>query len=230
VSLAAARVPARSAEHWAVFVQLFDLLRRGACGWPTEIEAVRLWYEPHLERLHEDAVVRAGDLAQLVRMAAGSPTRASFLTDMTLDPPQATSDLAGVPLRDEDYLTLSTIHSAKGQEWRSVFVLSCVDGCMPSDLATGTPAEIEEERRLFYVAMTRAKDGLQLITPLRFYTHGQTARGDKHVYAARSRFLPDHILDRFERRAWPAKSGGAAAGRQPLPPRDLKARMRGMWT
>jgi DNA helicase II / ATP-dependent DNA helicase PcrA len=230
VSLAAARVPARSAEHWAVFVQLFDLLRRGACGWPAEIEAVRLWYEPHLERLHEDAVVRAGDLAQLVRMAAGSPTRASFLTDMTLDPPQATSDLAGVPLRDEDYLTLSTIHSAKGQEWRSVFVLSCVDGCMPSDLATGTPAEIEEERRLFYVAMTRAKDGLHLITPLRFYTHGQTARGDKHVYAARSRFLPDHILDRFERRAWPAKSGGAAAGRQPLPPRDLKARMRGMWT
>ena len=134
-------------------------------------------------------------------MAEGFPSRASFLTDMTLDPPQATSDLAGAPLQDEDYLTLSIIHSAKGQEWRSVFVLNCVDGCIPSDRATGTPAEIEEERRLFYVAMTRAKDALHLMTPLRFYIHGQTARGDKHIYAARTRFVPAHILDRFEQRA-----------------------------
>ena len=131
-----------------------------------------------------------GDLAQLCRIAAGFPSRRAFLTELTLDPPQATSDLAGPPLRDEDYLVLSTIHSAKGQEWKQVFVLNCVDGCMPSDLATETPAEIEEERRLLYVAMTRAKDALHLMTPLRFHVHGQAARGDKHVYAARSRFLP----------------------------------------
>ena len=81
-------------------------------------------------------------------------------------------------------------------------MLNCVDGCIPSDLATETPAEIEEERRLLYVAMTRAKDALHLVTPLRFYVHGQAARGDKHVYAARSRFLPAHILDRFEPVAW----------------------------
>ncbi len=76
-----------------------------------------------------------------------------------------------MPLLDEDYLILSTIHSAKGQEWTSVFVLNVVDGCIPSDLATGSAAEIEEERRLLYVAMTRAKDDLDLMVPQRFYTH-----------------------------------------------------------
>ena len=108
-------------------------------------------------------------------------------------------------------------------------MLNCVDGCIPSDLATGTPAEIEEERRLLYVAMTRARDALHLITPLRFHVHGQASRGDKHVYAARSRFLPGHILDRFERSSWAAAGTGDAPASQPVAPRDLKARMRGMW-
>ena len=85
-------------------------------------------------------------------------------------------------LLDEDYLILSTIHSAKGQEWKSVFVLNVVAGCIPSDLGTGTSAEIEEERRLLYVAMTRAKDDLHLIVPQRFFTHGQNSQGDRHVY------------------------------------------------
>ena len=102
-------------------------------------------------------------------------------------------------------------------------------GRLPSDLATGTPAEIEEERRLFYVAMTRAKDALHLITPLRFYVHGQAARGDKHVYAVRTRFVPAHILDRFEQRAWAPRGSEAASAARPVPPRDLKARMQGMW-
>ena len=100
----------------------------------------------------------SADLIQLEQIAAGYPSRERFLTELTLDPPDATSDQAGVPLLDEDYLILSTIHSAKGQEWKSVFVLNVVDGCIPSDLGTGTTAEIEEERRLLYVAMTRAKD------------------------------------------------------------------------
>ena len=116
------------------------------------------------------------DLVQLEQIAAGYPSRERFLTELTLDPPDATSDQAGVPLLDEDYLILSTIHSAKGQEWKSVFVLNVVDGCIPSDLGTGTTAEIEEERRLLYVAMTRAKDDLHLVVPQRFYTHGQRPR------------------------------------------------------
>ena len=228
-SLAEVRVPPRAAEHWAAFVQLFELLQRGTAGWPAEIEAVRLWYEPHLERRYEDAAVRAGDLVQLVRIADGFASRTSFLTELTLDPPQATSDLAGAPLQDDDYLVLSTIHSAKGQEWRSVFVLNCVDGCIPSDLATGTPEEIEEERRLLYVAMTRAKDALHLMVPGRFYTHGQAARGDRHVYATRSRFLPRHVLDRFEQPSFKPKDSEAGSSARPVPPRDLKARMQSMW-
>jgi DNA helicase-2/ATP-dependent DNA helicase PcrA len=227
-SLARVQVPQRSREHWNAFAVLHANLSLGPDTWPADFDAVRLWYEPHLERLHEDAAVRRGDLAQLGQIARGFPSRERFLTDLTLDPPQATSDLAGAPLRDDDFLILSTIHSAKGQEWRSVFVLNCVDGCIPSDLATGSAVEIEEERRLLYVAMTRAKDALHLITPLRFYTQGQAGRGDRHLYAARSRFLPRHVLDAFEQRAWSAV-GAARTAAQPIPPRDLKARMRGMW-
>src|SRR6266852_2643332 len=103
----------------------------------------------------------------------GYSSRERFLTELTLDPPDAVSDQAGVPLLDEDYLILSTIHSAKGQEWKSVFLLNVVDGCIPSDLGAGTTAEIEEERRLLYVAMTRAKDDLHLVVPQRFFTQGQ---------------------------------------------------------
>ena len=110
-----------------------------------------------------------------------------------MDPPSATSDEAGAPLLDEDYLILSTIHSAKGQEWKAVFVLNVVDGCIPSDMATGKTEEIEEERRLLYVAMTRAKDQLALIVPHRFYTHGQSRTGDQHLYASRSRFIPASV-------------------------------------
>ena len=112
----------------------------------AELNLIRTWYEPHLERIHEDASIRAADLVQLEQIASGYSSRERFLTELTLDPPDATSDEAGVPLLDEDYLILSTIHSAKGQEWSAVFVLNGVDGCIPSDLGTGTTEEIEEER------------------------------------------------------------------------------------
>ena len=148
---------------------------------------------------------------QLEQIAAGYPSRERFLTELTLDPPDATSDEAGVPLQDEDYLILSTIHSAKGQEWKSVFVLNVVDGCIPSDLGTGTTAEIEEERRLLYVAMTRAKDDLHLVVPQRFFTHGQNAHGDRHVYASRTRFIPNALLKHFEAASWPLVTAGPGA-------------------
>ena len=232
LALAAARVPDRAAADWAGFVALFGGLRAGAAGWPAELEAVRSWYEPHLARRHDDAQVRRADLVQLEAIAAGYPSRERFLTEITLDPPGATGAEAGVPHRDEDYLILSTIHSAKGQEWKRVFVLNTVDGCIPSDLATGTSAEIDEERRLFYVAMTRARDALHLVQPQRFYVHGQHRKGDRHVYAPRSRFLPDRMLDRFEVYSWPPLAA-AAPGAAAAPPReqlDLGARMRAMWS
>jgi DNA helicase-2/ATP-dependent DNA helicase PcrA len=138
------------------------------------------------------------------------PSRERFLTELTLDPPDATSDQAGVPLLDEDYMILSTIHSAKGQEWKSVYLLNVVDGCMPSDLGVGTSAEIEEERRLLYVAMTRAKDDFHLIVPQRFFVHGQRAQGDRHMYASRTRFIPEKLLVLFERTTWPVVSAAVA--------------------
>ena len=174
--------------------------------------------------------MRSGDLEQLVRIAAGYPSREAFLTDLTLDPPGASSAEAGAPLLDEDYLILSTIHSAKGQEWKAVYVLNVVDGCIPSDMATGSVEEIEEERRLLYVAMTRAKDALVLVVPQRFYVHNQAKRGDGHVYAARTRFIPAAIAQHFELRSWRAPTASASGDpRRPTTTVDLAARMRGMW-
>jgi DNA helicase-2/ATP-dependent DNA helicase PcrA len=170
-------VPPRAGDDWIAFVATVGNLRYSE--WPSDLERARLWYEPHLDRIHEDADVRRTDLVQLEQIAGGYASRERFLTELTLDPPDATSDHAGVPLLDEDYLVLSTIHSAKGQEWKSVYVLNVVDGCIPSDLGAGTSAELEEER-LLYVAMTRAKDDLHLLVPQRFFTQGQRSQGDRH--------------------------------------------------
>ncbi len=230
-ALAELPVPGRGAASWGAFTDVLRQLSLRLAGWPAEIGAVRQWYEPHLERIHDDAPARKADLLQLEQIAATYPSRERFLTELTLDPPDATSDEAGAPLRDEDYLILSTIHSAKGQEWSAVFVLNAVDGCIPSDLAAGSSEEIEEERRLLYVAMTRAKNILELLVPQRFYVHQQSSRGDRHLYAARTRFLPDALLPLFEQRTWPVCERGpatAAAGRSDARI-DIGARLRAKW-
>jgi DNA helicase-2/ATP-dependent DNA helicase PcrA len=229
-ALATFTPPARATEHWRALLTLMQPLTSRQIAWPEEFDLVRQWYQPHLEERYADAVVRAADLDQLQRIAAGYTSRESFLTDLTLDPPSATSDESGPPSRDEDYLILSTIHSAKGQEWKSVFVLNVVDGCIPSDLGVGTAEDIEEERRLLYVAMTRAKDHLMLLLPQRFYAHQQARNGDRHVYASRSRFIPAAITAHFEHQIWPRRAL-ATAGVAPATgvTVDLNARMRGMW-
>ena len=231
LGLSAFRAPARSEVDWPAFVDLFGGLRASsAAKWPADLERARLWYEPHLERIHEDAAMRRADLLQLEQIASSYPSRERFLTDLTLDPPAASSDRPGPPHLDEDFLILSTIHSAKGQEWKNVFVLNCVDGCIPIDLAAGESAEIEEERRLLYVAMTRAKDSLDLVVPQRFYVHGQAARGDRHVYASRTRFVTDRMLAHFEQLSWPlSKWLGAATAAPAAPVVDLRQKMRNMW-
>ena len=135
----------------------------------------------------------------LAQIASTYPNRQRFLTELTLDPPSATSDEAGAPLLDEDYLILSTIHSAKGQEWKSVFVLNCVDGCMPSDLAVGSTPEIEEERRLLYVAMTRAKDHLHIDRAAAFLCPSATRQWrPAHVCS------PNQVHSRHDHRAFRA--------------------------
>jgi DNA helicase II / ATP-dependent DNA helicase PcrA len=229
VALASAPVPPRAGADWQGFLELIAELAARDLGWPAELERARQWYEPLLDRIHEDAEVRIGDLLQLEQIAAGYPSRERFLTDLTLDPPDATSDQAGAPLLDEDYLILSTVHSAKGQEWTSVFVLNVVDGCMPSDLGAGECAELEEERRLLYVAMTRAKDELHLMVPQRFFVHGQARHGDRHVYAQRTRFIPKTLLDLFEKTTWPVAAAAAAADATGSPRIDVAGRLKSMW-
>jgi DNA helicase-2/ATP-dependent DNA helicase PcrA len=222
--------PPRCGEDWTAFIEVLQHLRKGLAGWPAEIEHARHWYEPHLDRIHEDAEIRKADLLQLEQIAVGYPSRERFLTELTLDPPDATSDQSGLPHLDEDYLILSTIHSAKGQEWKSVFVLNAIDGCIPSDLGVGTTDDIEEERRLLYVAMTRAKDSLHLVTPQRFFTHGRNAYGDRYVYASRTRFIPKTLLPLFESCSWPLVVAGHGARPDARQVRvDVGARMRGMW-
>ncbi|WP_280170951.1 ATP-dependent helicase [Agrobacterium pusense] len=229
LALAEIPPPPKTGDDWAAFTQMLVGLRQAPNDWPGQIGQARLWYEPHLERLHEDADTRKADLLQLEQIAGGYPSRERFLTELTLDPPDATSDQAGVPLLDEDYLSLSTIHSAKGQEWRSVFILNVVDGCIPSDLGVGTTQELEEERRLLYVAMTRAKDSLSLVTPQRFFTGGQSSQGDRHVYAARTRFIPATLLQFFETLTWPLVSAAASERSAQQIRIDVGARMRAMW-
>jgi ATP-dependent DNA helicase UvrD/PcrA len=221
--------PAAAFEHWPSFVETVRSVREKAGRWPAEMDIICRWYAPHLERIYEDAVIRQADLVQLGQIASSYSSREQFLTELTLDPPDATSDKAGVPLLDEDYLILSTIHSAKGQEWKSVFLLNTVDGCLPSDLATGSAAEIEEERRLLYVAMTRAKDNLHLVIPQRFFAHSQRSNGDRHMYASRTRFIPADILDNFQGCAWPAATKPTQGQMVPCEPLDIGTRLRRSW-
>ena len=222
--------PPRAAEGWAGLVEMMGRLSRKEAGWPLELGYARLWYEPLMEQAYEDAIVRQQDVLQLEQIAAGYPSRERFLTELTLDPPDATSDQSGVPHLDEDYLVLSTIHSAKGQEWKAVHVLNVVDGCMPSDLGTGSTHELEEERRLLYVAMTRARDELNLIVPQRFFVTQQHKHGDKHLYAQRTRFIPRSMVPLFEDILWPPVKPAYIEGLSPAPATmDIGAQMRGMW-
>ncbi len=226
------KVPSSAAGDWNTFLAMFRALRAATADWPAELEMVTRWYEPHLPRLYDDAPVRQRDLVQLHQIASTYSSRERFLTEMALDPPDATSDEAGVPGKDDDYLILSTIHSAKGQEWKSVHILNVVDGCIPSDMGTGTPEDVEEERRLLYVAMTRAKDDLQLLLPQRFYVHQQTAYGDRHVYASRSRFIPEALTTLFESAVWPVVVRAVNESNAPIhpdPPVDIAARIRQSW-
>jgi DNA helicase-2/ATP-dependent DNA helicase PcrA len=131
----------------------------------------------------------------LAVIASRHRSRQRMLLEMTLDPPNSTQDLSGPAMLDDDYLVLSTIHSAKGLEWDAVYVIHAADGNIPSDMSTKNADEIEEERRLFYVALTRAKNWLYVCYPLRYYWPG---RSDRHTFAQRTRFLTDKVVECFE--------------------------------
>jgi DNA helicase-2/ATP-dependent DNA helicase PcrA len=196
-TLAEFQPPPESRTAWPKFVELYRALSEPQRPWPGQIRLVRDWYKPHFERIYEHFHTRLGDLDQLELLSAQYPSRERFLSELTLDPSQSTSDLAGQPHLDEDYLVLSTVHSAKGMEWDSVHLLNVVDGSFPSEFSTRSAALIEEERRLLYVAMTRARNELALIQPLRFAVTSQSPKSDAHVYGGRSRFMTDRVRKAF---------------------------------
>jgi DNA helicase-2/ATP-dependent DNA helicase PcrA len=210
-AMQSAKVPQPSERDFKRLAQLMEQLVEPNKPWPGQVRLVREWYQPHLERIFEHFHTRIGDLDQLDQLSQQFASRERFLTELTLDPPNATSDLSGKPHLDEDFLVLSTIHSAKGMEWDTVFVLNVVDGSFPSEFATGKQELIDEERRLLYVAMTRARNELVLVSPLKFPLTQQAPRGDAHVYGGRSRFMSDKVLQTFEQTGFTGSHVGDSA-------------------
>jgi DNA helicase-2/ATP-dependent DNA helicase PcrA len=215
---------------WKKFKELYAALGEPNREFRGQIHLVREWYKPHMERLYEHVHMRIGDLDQLELLSSQYPTRERFLTELTLDPPTATSDLAGQAVMDEDYLVISTIHSAKGMEWDNVYILNLVDGSFPNEFATKAEL-LEEERRVLYVAMTRARNELTCVVPLRFQITSQPKTSDGHVYGGRSRFLTEKLIKCFDEQTFqgtnvevkidetPAESGAI----------DVASRLKQMW-
>ncbi len=223
------RPPPAAKPSWPALVEVLAGIGEGDGEWWSQVGLVKDWYRPHLERIYEEWPVRLGDLEALEQMATKFRTREQFLTELSLDPPQATGDLSGPPLLDEDFLVLSTIHSAKGQEWDSVYILNVADGNFPSEFSTGKPALIEEERRLLYVAMTRARQDLHLVSPLKYWIPQQPRHGGRHVYGARSRFLTDRVMARLQSRVHATPEAAGGTGRRPADVVDVASKLREMW-
>jgi DNA helicase-2/ATP-dependent DNA helicase PcrA len=200
-------------------------------AWPSGMEPLARWYKTTLdERFEPPTTARAGDIDDLVRMAGQHPDRAAFLTDLTLDPPSATGDHNDDADLDEDYLVLSTVHSAKGREWDSVYLLHVADGTFPSEYSADSDAALDEERRLMYVAFTRARNALEVVSPLRYYVTEQHRHGDRHVYGATSRFLTPVVMRHFEAVTDANVPGcGPAPGVAAGPRIDLAAGARALW-
>jgi DNA helicase II / ATP-dependent DNA helicase PcrA len=198
------RVPAAAREEFEGFRSaIADCIDEETPS--VRIQRIRRFYEPLFQRLYDNPTVRLRDLDQLELIASTYRSSSRFVTELTLDPPRSTQELPGKPMLDEDYLVLSTIHSAKGCEWDTVHVIHAADGMIPSDMCTGDEDEIEEERRLLYVAMTRAKNSLNIFFPLRYYHH-RSGLSDSHTYAQLSRFLAGLEADLFHR----LRAGAAA--------------------
>jgi DNA helicase II / ATP-dependent DNA helicase PcrA len=204
---AAQAAPARSRA--ALTATLGQLAAAASDPAGAQAEAIVTILDPLIRARYPDAAARLADLRRLADAAAGQPSLHDALAELTLDPPVSASDLAGPPRLDEDYLTISTIHAAKGLEWPIVHVPHLVDGALPSDMALGDPGGLAEEHRLFYVALTRARDHLYLYAPLRLHLH-RRGRDDRHGYGQLTRFL--------DRDALAACDNAAAAAPAPVLP------------
>jgi DNA helicase-2/ATP-dependent DNA helicase PcrA len=188
--------PARSRRALAATLgRLADAAQHIAGGQIAggQATAVLALLDPLIRARYPDATARISDLQRLADAAAAQPSLHDVLAELTLDPPVSSSDLAGPPRLDEDYLTISTIHAAKGLEWPIVHLPHLVDGALPSDMALGDPGGLAEEHRLFYVAVTRARDHLYLYAPQRLHVH-RRGRDDRHGFGQLTRFLDEEAL------------------------------------
>ncbi len=189
-------VPAAAADQAselrAAFIDCLDESLSPA----EQINRLRPFCEMLLANKYDNPAARLADLDSLASTAQQYRSRSRMLVELTLDPPGVTGDWAGPPHLDDDWLTLSTIHSAKGLEWRHVYLLHAADGNIPSDMAIGDHDGMAEELRLLYVAMTRAREELSISFPLRYHVH-RFGSDDRHVYAQMSRFL-EPALEYFD--------------------------------
>jgi DNA helicase-2/ATP-dependent DNA helicase PcrA len=228
--LAEIQKPAAALQDLPKLAKLLATLAEPQKPWPGQVKLARDWYQPHMERQYEQTHTRLGDLDQLEQLSSQYPSRERFITELALDPPNGAGDLAGKPLHDEDYLVLSTVHSAKGMEWDTVYVLNVVDGSFPSEFSTGRNELIDEERRLLYVAMTRARNELYLCAPLKFPLTQQPRTGDAHVYGARSRFVTDKVLKCCEQSAFQSSNSPESTLNEARAESvDIGARLKDMW-
>jgi DNA helicase-2/ATP-dependent DNA helicase PcrA len=228
----AARPPAAAAPRWPPLVAMCqELSAPHAPALPVQVHRVRDFYAPLCEQRYDNAEARLRDLDRMEQAAAGFADRATLLAELTLEPPRSTQELAGPPSLDDDHLVLSTIHSAKGLEFDATYVIHAADGNIPSDLATGRPDDIDEELRLFYVALSRARDHLAVLFPLRWYDR-PAGVGGKHACAQLTRFLPPAVRAAFDER-----TAAPEALRADVPPAvesgasvAIRDRLRALWS
>lgn len=192
------KVPSSAEPRWKEFVELMTRLAGAdANEVSAQLHAARQFYAPLLEEKYDNTTARLRDLEQLEQLAPRFNDRATMLAEIALEPPTTSGDFAGPPHLDEDFLILSTIHSAKGLEWDAVYVIHAADGNIPSDMATRSPSQIDEELRLFYVALTRARDWLYICFPQRYYHAYRGKSSDQFGYVQLTRFLPTSLKEYF---------------------------------
>jgi DNA helicase-2/ATP-dependent DNA helicase PcrA len=223
--------PPRAREAHRALATLLRQLRGvaasedGGARVANDIAAIRALYDAVLREKYDRPEARLADLDQLRTIAAGYPGRSAFLAALALDPPSSTQDLAGGSESESDALVLSTVHSAKGKEWKAVFVIWAVDGWFPSSRAVEDPDELEEERRLMYVALTRAKDELAVVYPMQAYG---SRRGADYSIDQLSRFLDRGVRATMQRVVVEEPNDAPAPTPAPVTPAiDLRAIMRG---
>lgn len=230
---ATTKVPSAAAEHWPGLTSLLvQLAAHADRDVPIQVHAALKFYTPLLEERYDNSTARLRDLEQMEQLAGRFADRSAMLSDLTLDPPASSEDFAGPPHLDEDYLILSTIHSAKGLEWDAVYVIHASDGNIPSDMSTGTAEQIEEELRLFYVALTRAKSWLYVLFPQRYYHALRGRNADRYGFAQLTRFVSKKVKMHFQCSTATSEviveSSPSAESRNGAP--DIRKQLKAMWS